>query len=267
MIQKIGRYLVTDEDGFLLPDVAKHYISAGWQALINQVIDFIEKNESDNIVSVYLRGSVPRGLAIDFVSDLDLILIGKNPQEELDEKTISFKKEMAMQFPFCNGIEWEIDDVVIFQKKLDDPVYSYIAKTLKTQALHLWGVDFAKDLPKVRPGKEMVMHAYHFEDDWRRFHQKMATQLVQDRIDSLNLWMGKRIMRTAFELASLKRPLFTRDIYFCYELAAEEYPEIKTSLYDVMNRMFLCNSSAEEIIRDFTPAADFLIQKKRFLFI
>jgi hypothetical protein len=265
MIKKIGRYLAVDGEGFILPDVAKHLISPQWQALIDDIIRYTEENDANNIVSLYIRGSVPRGLAIDFVSDLDLIFIAKICEQKLPPHIIAFREALLQKHPFCNGIEWSIDAVEVLQIDSSANEAPYLRKLLKTQALHVWGIDVAKDFPKVKPGKEMLSHTPGFTGEWGEFEQRITDKETQDEINRLTLWMGKRILRTAFEIASLGTNLFTRDLYYCYEAAAKKYPEIADALYKVLEISLEQNKPRDEILKIFSPVAIFLIERIKSL--
>lgn len=257
MIRKTGRYLGVDKAGFIVPDVSQDLIPEKWQELINAIIAFTEEYEAHNVVALYVRGSVPRGLAIEGVSDLDLLFIVRNADTALSEHVLSFKKALLERYPFCNGIEWSIDplpDMNAIPLRSED---RHLARLIKTQALHLWGQDLASSFPKVKPGVDMVSHAFGLAYEWQAFPARMRAA-SQTRCDQLCLWMGKRLLRTAFELVALDKPLFTRDLYLCYETAATEYPEIASELYEVLALSLQQNVSADAVITCFSPVADFL---------
>jgi hypothetical protein len=69
--QRIGRYLSLDENGYVISDVAADRVGAVWQPLVTFVRDALM--ERKGVRSVYLRGSIPRGLAMENVSDADFI--------------------------------------------------------------------------------------------------------------------------------------------------------------------------------------------------
>ena len=69
--QRIGRYLSLDEVGYVKPDVAAHRIGEIWKPLVAFVREVLMNR--NGVSSVYLRGSIARGLAIENVSDVDFI--------------------------------------------------------------------------------------------------------------------------------------------------------------------------------------------------
>ena len=258
MIEKIGRYAKTDLNGFIIPDVAWNNILPHWKDLITDIIPQIRHD--DNIVSLYVRGSVPRGLAIDYVSDLDLVFLVKEKTEKLPQDTIDFRQRLLCRDKFCTGIEWARYDLTELHSTIPGQLTRF-ATLLKTQCLYLWGQDVAPDIPKIKPGLAMASHIYSFAKDWADYPAKLESAQTQSRLDDMCLWMGKRILRTLFELSSLKKPRFTRDLYFCYAGAAEIYPDIKADLYRVLECSLSKSVDKNTILPIFSSTASFAIQK------
>lgn len=81
--QRIGQYLATDSNGFVVPDVAWSNIREPWKSVVDFVVS--ELSGLTSIKSVYIRGSVPRGLAIPDVSDIDFLYITDEKHEGLED--------------------------------------------------------------------------------------------------------------------------------------------------------------------------------------
>lgn len=69
-IRRIGAYLVADEDGYL-PSPAGTAIAAPWSAAVESLVAAYLAEWGQDLHSIYVRGSVARGLALVGVSDLD----------------------------------------------------------------------------------------------------------------------------------------------------------------------------------------------------
>jgi len=254
MIQRMGRYLTVDAEGYLVPDMSKDLIPPHWMAMINDIIAFVEQQKNDNILSIYLRGTLP---PVDGLSDLDLVFVVRNSSVKLSKK--EFEAQLIARYPFCTDIEWMVSLEERFKEPKPGQDYPYVAGLLKTQSVHLWGHDYVAHLPKVKPGRAMMTHTPNFEWEWAEFLTVLPQLETQDQIDKECRWIGKRILRTAFEIVSLKRLIFTRDLYLCYETVAAEYPYMKTALYDVLELTLGTGASREEILNVFTPVAEFLL--------
>lgn len=256
MIREIGGYLHTDTDGYLVPDVAWSKIQPHWQSLLDKIIEFTENQQDRNIVSLYVRGSVPRGIAVDYISDLDLVFLCAEKVDKTPDHIRHYKAELLAQFPFCKGIEWPIYHLAELDNK-----FPPLAVMLKTQALFLWGNDVTHTMPKHKAGSEMMSQVFWIEKDWATYPDDLAKAKSQEEVDKLCLWMGKIILRSMFELSALQTPRFTRDLYWCYAGAAEVFPEIKEKLYAVLQLSLQADVPRDAILPVFAPVVDFAVDR------
>jgi predicted nucleotidyltransferase len=98
--QRIGRFLGVDKFGHVQPDVAIERVAPIWQPLVVFVRDTLISRPS--VRSVYLRGSIARGLAIEKFSDADFIYFSET---DFDTADIELEKAVAATFPFVKALE------------------------------------------------------------------------------------------------------------------------------------------------------------------
>jgi predicted nucleotidyltransferase len=98
--QRIGRYLSVDECGYVKPDIAADRVGTIWEPLVNFVRDGLMDRRA--VRSVYLRGSIPRGLAIEGLSDADFIYVSETNFESDDA---ALERAVESRFPFVKGLE------------------------------------------------------------------------------------------------------------------------------------------------------------------
>ncbi len=83
-IQKHGAVLHTDPDGYLIPDVSLDNIVPPW----DEAVDFIKNayigHLGESLHSVYIRGSVARGLAVEGISDLDSFALARGYPSKME---------------------------------------------------------------------------------------------------------------------------------------------------------------------------------------
>jgi tRNA nucleotidyltransferase (CCA-adding enzyme) len=77
VIQPIGNCLSQDENGFIINDLSLDMIDHKWRTVLRIVKNNFVKNLDKNLHSIYVRGSVARGLAIEGISDLDMFSLVK----------------------------------------------------------------------------------------------------------------------------------------------------------------------------------------------
>lgn len=257
MILPIGRYLATDAQGFIIPDVSHSHIMPPWDSLVKASLDLIATH-APNITSVYIRGSVPRGLAVEGISDLDLILIG-SVDDAAQEQMDLFDQSLAARFPFCTGIEWGVVSLGDLQKIYPPHILAYDQSLLKTQGLLLAGIDVVKDIAPLKIDINMTSHAFSIEKEWQQYPQWLMEAETPVACKHECRWMAKRIIRTAFELHMQQAGVFTRDLYLCYETAAKYMPETAKSLYKVLELAIEPTDDGNAIIRTMTPAMKAII--------
>jgi predicted nucleotidyltransferase len=98
--QRLGRSLSVDEFGNVKPDVAVDRIGTVWQPVVALVSDALVNRPGVRLV--YLRGSIPRGLAIEGLSDADFFYLSENNFESDDA---DLERQVESRFPFVKGLE------------------------------------------------------------------------------------------------------------------------------------------------------------------
>jgi tRNA nucleotidyltransferase (CCA-adding enzyme) len=77
-IKPIGKYLSQEENGFIVNDLSIEKIDEKWLPILETIVETYQAKLGENLVSVYLRGSVARNLAVDNISDLDTFALVKS---------------------------------------------------------------------------------------------------------------------------------------------------------------------------------------------
>jgi hypothetical protein len=234
--QRIGRFLSVDRLGYVQPDVAVDRIGSRWKPLVDFVTRSLMKRT--DIRSIYLRGSIPRGLAIENLSDADFIYISESNFDHVDAV---LEQAAKANFPFVQSLKLlrlgrtELDKVHHPQRR------PYFHMLLKTQSLFLAGDDIAKDIEPFKPGPEMISHVFWLADEFRK--TLILAPRVSSRVEEAQKavversawqWISKRIVRSGFEITIDKNNRFTRDLYLCYESFAVSYPRLSDQMYRVL---------------------------------
>lgn len=214
---KIGRYLKTDENGFILPDVNLAAIDSQWMSLVTFVKNQIL--QAGEVSSIYIRGSVPRGLAQSGYSDADFLCIS---EVNLDNLEKDINDQCKTLFPFVRGIELGSINQNQLKHVKPNRTRPYLEMLLKTQSLFLHGIDVCKDILPFRPDIEMVSHVFNLMKEF----ENIALHSEEDR-----KWMSRRIVRSGLEITLDRSQNFTRDLYFCFEQFANYYPKKKDIMY------------------------------------
>ncbi len=227
--QRIGRYLTVDECGYVVPDVAADRIGAIWKPLVTFVRDTLIGRKG--VRSVYLRGSIARGLAMENVSDADFIYLSETAFEWAD---VQLERAVETKFAFVKGLELSRLDRSTLEKVGPRQRRPYFHMLLKTQCLFLAGEDIARDIPLVKIGPEMVSHAFSLQGDFSRLPSLLEEGRKIGVERAMHQWFSRRIVRSGFEVTLDRNDRFTRDLYLCYEQFARFYPSRAGEMFRVL---------------------------------
>lgn len=237
-IQETGSYFHVDKEGFLVNPAAIEKIQDDWRPLIDELAELYKKHFGEQLVSVYLRGSVSKGEAIKGVSDIDSWCYVDLQQEDID--TSAFRediKKLNQKYTFSEGIESGVDSLSYVEED-----QFWIA-----QAALLYGKDLQEE--KFKIGKEIMFHSRdtsQMTNKVTNFFKKEYTE--KDKVH-LCVWLCKQILRSVIELCFERSGKYSRDLYRCWETFTEYYPEKSDEMREVLH-LALNPTADEQVIRD-----------------
>jgi hypothetical protein len=244
--RRIGRFLVTDSLGYVQPDVAIDLINGVWRPLVQFVVSALMNR--DRVGAVYLRGSIPRGLAIENFSDADFIYFSETDFERADSEV---EETAKANFPILSELKLFRLNRAEFDKIHHPQRRPYFHMLIKTQSLFLAGDDIAKHIEPFRIGREMVSHVFALENEFAKSQQWVLTlppsipnEQMRTIERSVRRWISKRIVRSGFEVTMNRTDHFTRDLYLCYQQFAMFYPEHANQMYQVLGNCLNGDHSA-----------------------
>jgi hypothetical protein len=227
--RRIGRFLAVDQSGHVQPDVAADRIGDRWRPAVEFVVRSLMQREG--VRSVYIRGSIPRGLAIENVSDADFMYFSDVDYGAEDH---ALQERAAADFPFVNGLELFRLDRPTFNRIHRQQRRPYFHMLLKTQCLLLAGDDIASNIEPFRIGPDLVSHVCSLAREFSRLPGQLEEGRRTSAEQSVRQWFSRRIVRSGFEVTMDRSNRFTRDLYLCYEDFAKFYPGWCTTMYRVL---------------------------------
>jgi hypothetical protein len=227
--QRIGRYLSVDECGYVKPDVANDRIGTIWLPLVAFVSDALMNRHG--VRSVYLRGSVPRGLAIENVSDVDFVYLSES---NFDSADAELEQTVERTFPFVTKLELSRLDRAALDRIHPPQRRPYFHMLIKTQCLFLAGDDIARDMLPFTIGADIVSHVFSLRGEFARLPDLLAEGRKSGDEQAVRQWFSRRIVRSGFEVTMDRNDRFTRDLYLCYEQFAEFYPDRAEEMFAVL---------------------------------
>ncbi len=216
-IKKIGVVLRTDSEGYLISKSSLDNITPPWDAPVAELSERFQHELGDNLHSLYIRGSLVRGTAVEGVSDIDgLVLLHGNPQEVDWAWRPELRRELMEKYSFLGGIDFgqaSVDSVLSGENKVR-------AFLLKIMSACVAGEDVTPQIPKVKPGRDALVVRWKFEDRIRPDYFTDPNITLKHKTK----WTGKQILRAGMELVMEREQAYSRDLYPCYAIFAKYYP-------------------------------------------
>lgn len=245
-IKSVGGYLEVDRDGFIVKRASPGLFQGKWKPVIQKVTEAYNNHFNENLLSVYIRGSVAKGEAIDHLSDVDSFAIVHSPEIKINtEWGERFSEETVKAYPFVKGVEI-LARTLQQAKDLNRGVHIM----LKTQSVCVFGVDVSSQILPLKPGKESSQHFRFLQSELQKsiyfFEQRWGEGLNEYLMQCA--WIMKRVLRTGFELVMEKEQRYTRDLYPCFESFSKYYPEIKDLMYRTLELSINPSSDSEIVL-------------------
>lgn len=263
-ILKIGHLLKTDKDGFIVSESSVDKITPPWKESVEEITNIYLQHLDNNVHSIYVRGTVSRGDAIQGVSDIDTFAVILQKKEDIDRSWVQKTRTLLEhKFSFVSGIEI---DFVSYNELFDgDALFNY-RFIIKTQSVCVYGTDLAQIIQPFRADRQT---ARHFHRNLKVVLQK-AKNGVTNSSDKENTkkwcrWVMKRIVRAGFTLVMDKEQAFTRDLYPCYEYFSKYFSEQQANMKTALNFAINPTDDATQLINflnDFGVWMEKHIEKK-----
>ncbi|MBC6973000.1 nucleotidyltransferase [Bacillus sp. Xin] len=223
-IKKIGRFCPVDDTGYIINDSHINNIQPVFLKVIQQVKDICFHLLQDDLHSIYIRGSVPRGIGIEGIADIDTIILVRKAPEEIDlEWSENIEQQLLRKFGCISGVELSFYDV---EEVLHSSRFSFISFMIQTHGVCLFGEDIRPQLPKYKVSQELAReHLIHLQSQIEQACGELIHNKGSDDITDCCRWIMKIVVRAGLALTIDKEGLYSRDLYPAYELFSKHYPE------------------------------------------
>lgn len=264
-IAKIGSFLNTDSEGYLLNECRLEFIREPWKQAVEEIRQAHLKHLPEKIHSLYLRGSLPRGKAIEGISDIDTFAVINTRAGNLDFSWIEpLRKELLQKYPFVSDVEFHF---ILHQKVLRELGYLSYRFIIKNLSLCLEGEDLAPALPRYKPGLNIAF-AFHgnIQEVLSQAKEKIQNSVNDEATRRRCQWVMKRILRTGFSMLMGKEKVYTRDLYPCYEVFSKNYPEQEPQMRQALEWAVNPVSDQEKILEFLNTFGDWVAAEARQYF-
>ncbi|HEY0980295.1 MAG TPA: nucleotidyltransferase [Candidatus Paceibacterota bacterium] len=255
-VQAIGSFLQTDTDGFIVNTTSPEKIQAAWMPAVEMVKDAYQKHLGEHLHSVYIRGSVAKGQAINNISDIDSFAVVTVSYDDVDiQWSKDFVEKVKKQFPFIVGVEIGVVPLEEIPDSKGDRIM------IKTQSICVYGNNLFSTLPALKPGVDTAQHFEGIEREINKTKEWLQEERSEEEIKRRCTWIMKRIIRSGFELVMERSQKYTRDLYPCYEEFSKYYPEKKEEMYKALELAVNPTSDKNTIVDTLENLGSWLVKE------
>ena len=222
-ITNIGHLFPIDENGYIGGIDKQRPLSMPWARVVANIKTACLEHFCADLHSVYIRGSVARGTAVEGISDVDNLLVFENRVKVTDTSWIDgFRTAMNRKYRFHTGVSFRF---AVLDDLLNLEGYRFFRFLLKTQSVCILGEDLAPRLSRFKPGHDVVYHAFLLKEDMDTHVAGIRLARDSDVMNHHCRKIMKKILRTGMELVMADLGVYARDLYPCYMAFKRRYQE------------------------------------------
>jgi len=232
-ILRIGEATPVSEQGTLVNPCRADLVFAPWREAVDMLVRLCRTAWGESLHSLYLRGSVPRGTAVEHRSDIDTVcVLTAPPSSPVATQAAHIARTIRLHYPFCVAVDLR---VIAYQALMDPYRSANLRFLLKTQGLCIEGEDLtARWAPPTLSEARMTLRALPAALAATR--TSLAQQPGPPEAAGIGLcrWVTKKIVRAGFERVAERERTYTRDLYPCWEAFARHTPQMAQPMYEVL---------------------------------
>ncbi len=222
-----------DKMGNIINPTSVDLIPDALLPLLDEIIQLYKYNEGQNLHSLWLRGSTPRGFYTEKYSDIDVFALVKTPNIRWKKTDWAAQAEDVLKTKFNHipEIEWNVSSWYS-DFYHENPRLSFY---LKTQSLLLFGQDILPTLPSFKISDDIKMNLTWLKEDVAAFME--IEQPSEIEIHAIL----KIVIRSAFESIMEHAGQYTPDLYWCADAFGRHCVEGRELIFELLEVYFSKN--------------------------
>lgn len=235
----MGVFWNIDKDGYLVNDAGVHKIQPEFTRLVDVTRRTFIEGLGHSMHSCYLTGSVPRGVAVGGISDLDAFAI-LNEGEINSRKKQLYRAISSLRLPEVTDVQMEVwgwRD--LFQDEMNCVTEHQVI--LKLDSLCIFGTNLAKRIAPIRADVALAnTEIVQFRSDVDEMLCAIDKNGSSENVAFWSRRIIKNLIRALFYMTIPREKKFTRDLDLSVQIFLKNYPgrtEILKSL-EILNAPF-----------------------------
>lgn len=271
------KFLPKDDNECIINDTDPNKISADFLPLISEVKNIIIDTLGSSLHSIYLTGSVPRGVAEIKKSDLDVFAI-LSPGASDENTALKAIKELIKKALRTTDVVSKVDiELWRFEEVFPDAnsineiqiknTLSIFDIILKNSSLCIYGDDLSAHIPPIKPdaslaNDELIM----IHQDIAQARQEISAATSEEEVKYWCKRVMKNIIRAGFCLCMPIIQEQTREIKLCADVFSKHYPDLKEFVRKTMFWIKSPSGNQQEVLKFLSDdAALFLAKVDRWM--
>jgi predicted nucleotidyltransferase len=256
--------LKLDKNRTIIKKASVEKISGVWKEVVDEIVDALKNLVKEDLVAVYVGGSVATGDAVLHHSDVDTYAIVDLSKKEIEEKfneiVFNESKKIDLLFPYQRGVEMHLVSI--------NEISEGRKFQLKNLSVCVYGNDISQEIPLYTLNKETIAKIrVSVADDIEKARKWLINAKKESEIEKISQWISKRLIRNAGMLCMWREDYFTMEIPLLVEMFSKYYKEKIEDIETLYRFTKTPPKSKESIEGVFDSFGSWLIEEDRKVFM
>ena len=239
-------YLLTGEDGYFINSLDKAKIQAIYEPVIIDLIEVYKAVFQNNLLSVYLRGTVASGTATPYLSDIDTIAIGNKPADDAYKQSLEEEyRGLFSKYPFISRFDCLYVTYHDLLHRTSRERFQFIVKYL---SICVYGQDVSSQMRLFAPGKDIIFNLPELKRRITAVKDEFHAASDPVQIKQTCVLIMKLLVRAGFELCIENEKRFTRDLEQSFIIFCKHYPVKKREMKEALDLALVPTEDKETIL-------------------
>ncbi|NIK69016.1 nucleotidyltransferase [Paenibacillus sp. BK720] len=224
-------------------------IQSEYKDFVDKYIDNILIEFKGKIHSIYMCGSIPKGIAKPFKSDADFTIVCVNPKEIDYERLSNIKDRLLGEYPVLTKIDTTICSIDDVLSKPND--WGFWVKII---CVCIYGHDIGEKVPPIIISPEFILDLNtETKKEVDRIHSLLSNASDNTMKNRYIKGYSKRLIRALYSLVLEDTGVWQDDIIMMKN-AILNYCEIESALVDYLYGCYLDSNNV--LVEEFLGIAD-----------
>jgi len=231
-----------DEKGKIQHPPSLNLTQPEYCEVVQDAIDSALARFPDRIHSMYLYGSVGRGAAVPYHSDLDVsAILYDKPSAEDENAFVEVANEVCARHQVITKLDYDVGSLAEIQEPGQEYCWHY---WLKQCSVNLWGEDLTTQMAELEPSKELALG---INSDVKARVAGALRGLTPENSTTKGQAIAKKLLRAAFSLVSAEDGSWHTDVSACGKIFTKHKPEFTEQVQESLR--IIRDGASEEQVR------------------